>query len=187
MKIVSATRLVLMAVALMLLSACAPKNGHRALASGNLNLAEPQARQAALRGDSSGYNNLGAVEMRRGNRESAIKWFNIAARMGDATARMNLAQLGEKIPAADLAVQLAVSPSAELATDDIAVEVLAAGVTGYVQGRYSPRAQKPQKELSQTAPIAKPQPAPVIVPPSPRCYNQSVTEKGKVRYMQVCN
>ena len=60
----------------------------------------------ARRGDAEAFNAMGVVAMDcRHDRQMAVKYYIVAARMGNDTARMNLTRLGESVPAADLVRQ----------------------------------------------------------------------------------
>ncbi len=176
-----------------------------ALNAGNLNLAETEANWAAQRGDPAGFNNLGAVAMRRGDRALAVKWYNIAARMGAQVARANLIQLGEPVPQLDLLAPgqpAPISPSSPgTKAAGAAIEAIIAGVNGYMQGhdgdqpgqqintvaspKYKSWTPAPRGHTAFAAPLLPPPPR--LELPPPRCRSQSIRENGRTRYVRVCD
>jgi TPR repeat protein len=57
----------------------------------------------ARRGDPAAVNNLGVIANDcRNDRSTAISYYTLAARMGYQLARVNLAALGQPVPAPDL-------------------------------------------------------------------------------------
>lgn len=180
MPLMSLSR-VAMIGAVVLLAGCAAQNGSQALGWNNLDLAEAQAKQAVQRGDPSGYNNLGVVAERRGYQNLANEYYTVAARMGEPTARLNLTRRQQPVPTADLAIQQAAAPAAP-AVDPWAS--VAAGMTGYAQGRYSAPPMQPLSHHRQNSSL-KPFPA---IPPlgAKKCTPKAVVEAGRTTWVQVC-
>lgn len=97
------------------------------------------------------WNNIGTIQQNRfNNKEAAIKYFSMAARHGSPVARQNLLNLGQPVPAADLAQQrVAVQPQPQpqpqqpQATSSNSegaaalLYLLNSAVEGYNQGRAS--------------------------------------------------
>lgn len=149
-------------VAIALLSGCAT-NGDAAIAQGNLDLGERQATIAAQQGHSSGYNNLGVIAQRRGNNALAVQMYTIAARMGDPTAPLNLINLNQQVPAADMARAPGPDPWQALA------------VAAPAQPAYTPASA-----------VGRPLPA---IPPlgTKKCASRAIVENGVTRWVQVCD
>lgn len=119
-------RTVIASVVVTVLSGCAThiQDGNAAMARGDLAAAERQYSAAAQAGDPTGYNNLGVVAERRGDRERAIGYYTMAARWGNKLAAQNLVNLGAPVPSADLAAQRASTNAAQTAASLEAMRLL---------------------------------------------------------------
>lgn len=168
-------RFALIVTMLVLVSGCRTQIGEKALVMGNLDLAEKQATAAAQRGDPGGFNNLGVIALRRGNRTLAVHYYTIAARMGVPIAMKNLAELNEPIPPVEIAIQ---PQHQEISAAASALELVAAGVNGYNQGR----SVAPQAATSGVRPLP-------AIPPlgTKKCASRAVVENGVTRWVQVCD
>ena len=144
-----ARQLVLLAV-LALLTGCATSptdEGLRALNAGDVNRAEALFQQGIDQGDVAAINNLGVVWQRRGDRARAVAYYTRAARYGFPLAQQNLRNLGEDVPAVDLAHLAPVprAPAPQRTWGDVLSGLAISAGAGYAASR--PDGLQPGRQL----------------------------------------